>query len=151
MNIPEASAQSSDKDPRLKVFAHAIAFGMPLRAAMIHSGYGTEHVSLAMQLLGDPSVQAIIDEDREWQKSKMAASREMLASQLDHDRGFAYQELNPAAAIAATLGKAKLYGFMDVNSSNKVPSKITIEWSSDSTETIYPIEEIVLLDEVQDD
>jgi hypothetical protein len=45
---------------------------------------------------------------------------ESIADQLDADRQLAYKQKNPSAAVAATMGKAKLYGLINEKSTVQV-------------------------------
>ena len=112
---------------RLEQFAHNFAFGMPIKECLRAAGYANATVAFGMSLLKRADVQTIIEEDREWIKSKLASSVDSIAQQLDRDREFAYACENPSAAIQASMNKAKLLGFMDNNDKN-MPKKITIEW-----------------------
>src|SRR5262245_61653832 len=141
-NIPsEASplhgSREDEPDFRLEAFAHAVAFGVPVAVALAQAGYEKPSTSLGYLLLKDPRAATIIQADREWLREKMQASREAMAAQFDHDREFAYAQSNPSAAVSASMGKARILGFMDVGSTQRAPSKITIEWGPDSTEVIH--------------
>lgn len=98
----------------------------------------------------DQRVIDIIESDRHWLREKLQQSKEALAVQLDHDREFAYAEGNPSAAVAATLGKARIFGFMDVGAANRAPSKITIEWGPESTEVIHEKVDLVPAEDLND-
>lgn len=124
-------------------FAHGIAFGLPMSRALFEAGYDNASNALGRILLLDPRIQEVIAKDREWKDSKLMQSKEALAAQLDADREFAYTELQPAAAVAATMGKAKLLGLLDQVSGNRLPSKITISWGEDSQEVIHPTGTVV--------
>lgn len=137
-------------DFQLEAFAHAIAFGVPMSLALRQSGYEKPSSSLGFLLLKDPRVIAIIEADRAWLRDKMTQSKEALAAQLDHDREFAYAEGNPSAAVSASIGKARVLGFMDVGSANKAPSKITIEWGDQSSEVIHETAVIVPPEDLND-
>src|SRR5262245_43879793 len=137
-------------DFQLEAFAHAVAFGVPIAVALAQAGYEKPSSSLGYLLLKDPRAIAIIDADRSWLREKMAAGREALAAQLDHDREFAYLQNNPSAAVSASIGKARILGFMDVGSTNKAPSKITIEWGDTSTEVIHEKANLVEEDPADD-
>lgn len=126
-----------------EAFAHAYAFGKTPRAAMKEAGYSNSNMTLFAALMRKPNVEEIIAKDREWYQNKMAVSKESLAMQLDEDREYAYNCDMPGAAVSATLGKAKIYGFMDPSSSSRVPSKITIQWGGDSDEPIHQTADIV--------
>ena len=131
-------------------FAHGYAFGKTPKIAMREAGYTNCSMSLFSALMKKPNVEAIIAKDREWYMNKMAASKESLAMQLDEDRDYAYACLNPGAAVSATLGKAKMYGFMDSNPTGRTPSKITIQWGADSDEPIHQTADIVSSDLADD-
>jgi hypothetical protein len=134
---------SAPEDYREELFAHAVAFGTPPQLALRQAGYENLSPALAGALLRKSSVQATIEKDQEWFRSKIATSKEFLAAQLDADREFAYGADNPGAAIQATMGKARLLGHLDGASSKSTPSKIVIEWGTDSQEVIHPQETLV--------
>lgn len=133
-----------------EAFAHAYAFGSPPLVALRQAGYETPSMVLFAALMRKTNVEAIIQADRSWYQNKMAASKEALAMQLDTDRDFAYASGNPGAAVAATMGKAKIHGFMDAGGAGRVPSRIVIEWGDDSTETIHETGSIVQEDPADD-
>lgn len=144
------ASQVGEVDFQLEAFAHAIAFGVPMRLALTQAGYEKPSSSLGFLLLKDPRVVDIIEADRVWLREKLAASKESLAMQLDQDREFAYAEGNPSAAVSASIGKARVLGFMDVGSSNKAPSKITIEWGDTSQEIIHDKAELIPAEDLND-
>ena len=115
---------------RIEAFAHAFAFGYPVKEALRQAGYERTSATFGMTLLKRADVQAIIESDREWMRTKMVASLDSIAAQLDRDREFAYECENPSAAIQASMHKAKLLGFMDNNDKN-MPKKITIVWEDE--------------------
>lgn len=131
-------------------FAHAIAFGRPMSRALLESGYASTSAALGRSILIKPEVQAIIAKDREWLRDKQQASKEALAAQLDSDREFAYTLDQPGAAVAATMGKAKIYGFMDPGATGRIPTKITISWGDESSETIHETGSIVAEENLDD-
>lgn len=147
---PLDTVRAIGDDFRLEAFAHAIAFGVPMSHALTQSGYERPSSSLGFLLLKDPRVAEIIEADRAWLREKMAQSKEALAAQLDHDREFAYAEGNPSAAVSASIGKARVLGFMDVGSAGKAPARITIEWGDTSTEPIHPTAVIVPPEDLND-
>lgn len=119
------------EDLRLEQFCSQFAFGVPIPAGLKAAGYEVHTVSFGYALLRDPKALALVDEHRDWIRKSLSFTLEQVAQQLDRDREFAYLNENPAAAVAATMNKAKLLGFMD-KQSDKVPRKITVEWGDDS-------------------
>lgn len=117
-------------------FASQYAFGQPIGQALKASGYGTINVAKGFELLQIAYVQARIDAVREWIKGRLVDDINTLLMQLDQDRAFAYQMENPSAAVSATNSKAKLLGLLDPDKEKRVPSKITIEWSSEGAEDV---------------
>ena len=115
---------------QLDQFACQYAFGMPIPNALIAAGYGTRSLARGFELLRIPYVQARIDENRAWVKDKLVDNINTLLQQLDADRSFAYAQMNPSAAVAATNAKAKLLGLLDPDKSKQLPAKITIEWGT---------------------
>jgi hypothetical protein len=115
---------------RLEQFCANYAFGVPIPQALRTAGYEVHSISFGHSLLRDPSSQVLIDAHRTWIKEKLTFSLEQVAQQLDRDREFAYQQENPAAAVSATMNKAKLLGYLEQK--GNVPKKITIEWDDSS-------------------
>ena len=115
----------------LEQFASQYAFGQPIGRAVKLAGYGTSSATKGFELLQIPYVQECVDRTREWIKQRLADDINTLLMQLDQDRAFAYQMENPSAAVTATNSKAKLLGLLDPDKSNRIPAKITIEWSND--------------------
>jgi len=114
---------------RLEQFCAQFAFGVPVPVALKAAGYDVTSVSFGYSLLKDPKAMGLVDSHREWIKSKLSSSLETVLQQLDRDREFAYELENPAAAVSATMHKAKLLGYVDTVNKG-VPAKITIEWAS---------------------
>jgi hypothetical protein len=118
---------------RFQQFVHSYAFGTPIKEALRNAGYKTVSVVFGMSLLKRPEAQAILDEDRDWMRSKLSSSIESIAQQLDRDRDFAYSMENPSAAVTASMNKAKLLGFMDTD--KNIPKKITIVWQDEDDDS----------------
>jgi len=117
---------------RFEQFVHAYAFGTPVKEALRNAGYNSVSVVFGMSLLKLPEAQAILDEDRDWIRDKLSCSIDSIAQQLDRDREFAYTMENPAAAVSASMNKARLLGFMETD--KNMPKKITIVWEDDDDE-----------------
>jgi hypothetical protein len=129
-------------EPELQMmdqFAALYAFGNPIGRAVQLAGYGTSAVTKGFELLMIPYVQARVNLTREWIKDKLADNINTLLTQLDQDRAFAYLMDNPSAAVAATNSKAKLLGLLDPDKQNRIPSKVTIEWSSEDATDVKDI------------
>ena len=129
-----ASLTDGYSEPELLMmdqFASLYAFGQPIAQAVRLAGYGTSSVVKGFELLQIPYVQMRVDAVREWIKGRLADDINSIITQLDQDRAFAYQQDNPSAAVSATNSKAKLLGLLDPDKEKKVPSKITIEWSTE--------------------
>ena len=114
---------------RLKQFCASFAFGLPIPGALKAAGYEVHSVAFGYNLLRSSEAQAYVEEHRDWIRSKLTCTLESVVQQLDRDREYAYECENPAAAVSATMHKAKLLGFMAED--KKVPRKITIEWGDD--------------------
>lgn len=112
-------------------FAHQYAFGVPLQQALAAAGYKPASVSIGIQLLQDPHVLGIIQNDRDWIKAKLVESTQSIAQQLDRDREYAYAMGNPGAAVTASMNKAKVLGLLEPDQSSKVPARIVIEWQNE--------------------
>lgn len=120
-----------------EAFAHAVAFGVPIPHALRQSGYVDTTPALGYYLLRDEAVTAIIDEDRAWMREKMKLSQEQIIAQLDNDRAFAYTCGMPAAAVAATMAKAKVAGMADPMGMQKgMPRRVIVEWGSDDDDVV---------------
>jgi hypothetical protein len=122
----------------MRSFAAAFAFGVPLVKAMRQAGFISPNKATAARLLANEYVKLELEKNFEILRSQLLQSREQVIAQLDEDREFAVMKENPAAAVAATVAKAKMLGFMNATADNKnMPSKIMIEWGEESTETVY--------------
>lgn len=130
---PQTSVTEPDsldlESHRKEQFAHAVAFGAPYPIALQQAGYKVTTPALAFNLLKDEVVTAIIDADRAWLRDKIKISQEQIVAQLDADRAFAYSCENPAAAVAATMNKAKVVGIADPHSGKGMPRRLIIEWA----------------------
>jgi hypothetical protein len=107
---------------------------VPIPQALVSAGYEIHTIAFGYNLLRSQEAQDIVEEHRAWIREKLTSNLEHVAQQLDRDREFAYKCENPAAAVSATMNKAKLLGFMD-DKSGKVPKKITIEWGEETDVT----------------
>lgn len=116
-------------------YASLYAYGVAIPEALINAGYASRSLILGLKLLELEDVRAVIDQVRQHISSSMAAQKDDILSQLDRDRDFAYSIKNAAAAVSATMAKAKIMGLLDPDASTKVPRKILIEWGADDNLT----------------
>jgi hypothetical protein len=116
---------------RREAFASFIASGMPSVKAMRNAGYINANRDLALSLLLEEDVKAMIRAQLDKIAETCLASKEMLVQELDFNREFAIEMENPAAAVAATVAKAKLMGYFENDKLNKVPNKIEITWGTE--------------------
>lgn len=123
-------AHDPSDDLRLDQFCALFAFGTPIPSALREAGYDVHSVSFGFNLMRGAAAQAKIDQHRRWIAEKVACSINEVVQQLDRDRELAWKTENPAAAVSATMAKAKLLGFMD--QSVNTPKRIIIEWQGDS-------------------
>lgn len=122
----------------IKVFAMAVAMGLPYGLALHRAGFTLEERTpeKAMELLRNEIVRDLVLEYAATFKSNALISRELLYAQLASDRELSYANENPAAAVAATIAQARLLGFMDPSEKARVPNNIKITWeTSDGPET----------------
>lgn len=122
-------ANDPTDDLRLDQFCALYAFGTPIPSALREAGYEIVSVSFGYNLLRSAAAQGKIDNHRKWIAEKVASSINEVVQQLDRDRELAWKVENPSAAVAATMAKAKLLGFMD--QAINAPKRILIEWQSD--------------------
>lgn len=114
---------------RRESFAQHYASGVPVTKAMRLAGYVSPTRDKAVALLQEEDVRKEIDSCLALLRESRMNSKEALIAELDFNREFAIEQENPAAAVAATLGKAKLLGYMDNDKGSKVPAKIEITWN----------------------
>jgi hypothetical protein len=99
------------KNSRHERFAQERAKGKTKDEAYTAAGYA-ENRSNACRVDAKPQVQARIAELQARAAEKAEVTVADIARQLDADREFAREQGQGAAAISATLGKAKLLGLM---------------------------------------
>lgn len=114
---------------RREAFAQHYASGVPVTKAMRLAGYVSPTRDKAIALLNEDEVRTEIDNCLNLLRESRMSSKEALIAELDFNREFAIEQENPAAAVAATLGKAKLLGYLEPDKNSKVPSKIEITWT----------------------
>ena len=122
---------------RARIFAATFSMGVPLLRALRQAGFDRANKALGMKLLADPFVQAELERNLETLRNTLFQQKELILAQLDEDRSYAFDTENAGAAVAATVAKAKILGLMDKPGENNMPKKITVEWGTESQETIY--------------
>lgn len=122
--------------PKHEAFAQGLAFGFSASMAAEEAGLNLSSVQAAHLTL-HPEVVARVDELTKTQQFDMSNEHLRVARQLEVDRDFAYRVGNPAAAINATVHRAKVLGVYVERfaSDNKVavssPEALTPEeWSA---------------------
>lgn len=99
------------KNARHERFAQERLKGLSVEAAYAAAGF-KPHSGNAARLSGNERVRARISELQEAAAKKAEVTAADIAAQLDEDREFAKKNKHSAAAVSATLGKAKLLGLM---------------------------------------
>ncbi len=92
-------------------FAQELAKGKTADEAYVIAGY-SEHRSNAARLSANERVRSRIEEILSKAAEKAAVTVSDIARQLDEDRAFARQSNSASAAVAATMGKAKVLGLI---------------------------------------
>lgn len=99
------------KNHKHERFVQAIVKGETLDAAYVKAGYARNEKNAA-RLKKNEGVAARIAELQERVAEKVVVTAADIAAQLDEDREFARQCATPAAAVSATMGKAKVLGLL---------------------------------------
>jgi phage terminase small subunit len=96
---------------RHEAFAQALAKGRSATAAYAEAGYEGDRTA-ASRLSTNVNVQARVAELQEKAAERTIVTVEDIAAQLDEDRTYAREKGAAAAAVSATLGKAKVLGLI---------------------------------------
>jgi hypothetical protein len=149
--VPINDVERLEAEERVKMrsFAANYAFGVPLIRALRLAGFERPNKLMASKLFESTYVLEEIERNLSILRGQLLQTRERVIAQLDEDREFAVNQENPAAAVAATVAKAKILGFMDKQTDKNMPSKISIEWGEGSTETIYEKSNPLLFDALE--
>jgi hypothetical protein len=99
------------KNARQERFAQELAKGKSVDEAYAAAGY-TPNRGNAARLKANEGVAARFAELQQRVAEKVVVTAAEIARQLDEDREFARSNKQSAAAVSATLGKAKLLGLM---------------------------------------
>lgn len=137
LQMTEVDRLEAEDTARMRIFAATFSMGVPIVRALRQAGFERPNKALGLKLLQDPFVQAELERNLETLRNSLFQQREIVIAQLDEDRAYAYDTENAGAAVAATVAKAKILGLMDKPGEKNMPSKITVEWGNESSETIY--------------
>ena len=99
------------KNPRHEKFAQALAKGKTADEAYGEAGY-KPHRGNASTLRTNQSVSSRVAEIQGRAAERAAVTIQSLTDELEQARGVAITEKQISAAVAATLGKAKLHGLL---------------------------------------
>ncbi|WP_051988471.1 terminase small subunit [Bosea sp. UNC402CLCol] len=103
------------RNNRHEAFAQAIAKGLAARVAYKAAGYGASDKAAeacASRLLTDAKVAARVLELQSKAARKVEVTVESIARELEEARVLAIAEKQSSAAVAASMGKAKLFGLI---------------------------------------
>lgn len=115
MRYFDTTMRKSKLNPRQERFCLGLAEGLPQSRAYVDAGYtarGNAAEVSASQLLRNPKVAARIAELQAAAAKRSEITVDDLVAQLDDLRKLAIACKNPAAGVAAIMGKAKLLGLI---------------------------------------
>lgn len=98
-------------NPRHERFAQELAKGEPASTAYVNAGYSANEGN-CIRLKGNERIKARVAEIQGAAADEVICTVHDIARQLDEDRQFARENVAASAAIAATMGKAKVLGLM---------------------------------------
>jgi phage terminase small subunit len=96
-------------NPRHERFAQELAKGKTADEAYVLAGYA-ENRGNASRMKSDESIGGRVSELLSEASRSVEVTLESIGKQLDEDRALAHRVGQPASAVAASMGKAKLYG-----------------------------------------
>ncbi len=100
------------KNPRHEKLAQLVTSGKSMPEAMREGGFSESSVKTACRYEKMPHIRARIDYLSQQAASKAVVTAADIALQLDEDRTFAREQGHSAAAVSATMGKAKVLGLI---------------------------------------
>jgi hypothetical protein len=98
--------------PRHKQFCRNIVAGMSKTAAFRDAGYSGKWLGGPQNLLKRPAIKDYISVLEEKQRIRLNVTLDSLVLDLRTGQDLAIREANPTAYVAATMGLAKLMGFL---------------------------------------
>lgn len=104
-------------NPRHERFAQELAKGKTADEAYVLAGYEANRGN-ATRMNANESISGRIAELQNRAAERAVVTMEDISRQLDEDRDFAHKVGSASAAVAATMGKAKLHGFLVERSEN---------------------------------
>lgn len=113
-------------NPRHERFAQLQAKGKTADEAYAEAGF-KPHRGNASRMSANESVRARVAALQERAAVKIEVTMETIAKQLDEDRGLAHAEGQAGAAVAASLGKAKLFGLLVDKAKVEATAHVTSE------------------------
>jgi len=132
---------------RKRHFAAYVSYGTPVVKSMRLAGFINPSKPTAARLLQDSYVKDEIDRNLGELRQSLLSSREAVVAQLDEAIELAHNLEEPGAMVAGLVAKARIIGLLGEGSDRKgLPSKITVEWGAESTETIYEKSNPLLLE-----
>jgi hypothetical protein len=99
------------KNARHEAFAQAVAKGKSASEAYLEAGF-KPHRQNAARLMTKDDVASRVSELQQKVAKKVEVTVESLAGELEEARALAIGEKQSSAAVQATMGKAKLFGFL---------------------------------------
>ncbi len=99
------------KNPRHEKFAQGLSRGLTADQAYQDAGFKANRGNAAT-LKANQSISDRVDELKEKAAERTVVTIDDIARQLDEDRQFARQNGASAAAVSATMGKAKVLGLI---------------------------------------
>jgi phage terminase small subunit len=101
------------KNVKQELFAQAISRGESQLQAYVNAGYSPSD-SAASRLYGNVKVAKRVKQLQQMAIKKTIVTIESLSDELEEARALALKVEAPAAAVSASMGKAKLHG-LDIN------------------------------------
>lgn len=135
---------------RKRSFAAHVSYGTPVVKALRLSGFGNPSKPMAARLLQDSYVKEQIEFNLAELRQSLLSSREAVVAQLDEAIELAHNLEEPSAMVAGLVAKARVLGLLGEgnNTGRGLPTKVTVEWGAESTETIYEKTNPLLFDAV---
>jgi len=93
-------------------FCRSVVSGMKLGAAYVEAGFSPRYIGGATDLMKRPEIKAKIKHLREVQRRRLNVTLDSLVLDLRTGQEMAISERNPTAYVAATMGLARLMGFL---------------------------------------
>lgn len=121
------------KNARQERFCQELVKGKTQAESYVLAGYKPDE-GAASRLSGNVKVKARLQELKGRAAEKAAITAADIAAQLDEDRQFARECAVPAAAVSATMGKAKVLGLIVDKSKVDLSGAIVINITSDDAD-----------------